>query len=157
MSFSIHLMKYDDPYNKIVKVPVTVAVVTGELKDNCTIVDPEIMIEYDHAFIDANYAHIPDFGRYYFIKNAESVSNGLWNLTMHTDVLFSFQQSILNSPAVVARSSNNFNMMLNDDHYHIQENPYIFTKTFPGGFDTSLASYVLALVGVADTGEEEGE
>lgn len=155
MSFDIHLMRCDDPYNKINKVPVTVTTVTGELKDNCTIVDPDIMIQYDGAFIAANYAYIPAFNRYYFIKNAESVSNGLWKLTMHTDVLFSFQQSILNSPAVVARSSNNFNMMLNDDHYHIQENPYIFTKTFPNGFDTSLASYVLALVGVADTGEEE--
>lgn len=155
MSFDIHLMRCDDPYNKINKVPVTVTTVTGELKDNCTIVDPDIMIQYDGAFIAANYAYIPTFNRYYFIKNAESVSNGLWTLTMHTDVLYSFQQSILNSPAVVARSSNNFNMMLNDDHYHIQENPYIFTKTFPNGFDTSLASYVLALVGVADTGEEE--
>lgn len=154
MSFDIHLMMNNDPYNKINKNPVTVSTVTGELVDNCNIVDPEIMIQYDGAFINANYAYIPEFGRYYFIKNAETPSNGLWKLTMHTDVLMSFASAILHSPATVARSSNNFNMYLNDDHFAIQENPYIFTKAFPSGFDTSLASYVLALVGVSDNGEE---
>lgn len=154
MSFPIQLMRNNDPYNKINKAPVPVLTVEGELKDNCTIVDPDIMIQYDGAFIGANYAYIPAFGRYYFIKNAETPSNGLWTLSMHTDVLKSFASSILNSPATVARSSNNFNMYLNDDHYGIQENPYIFTKSFPAGFDTSLASYVLALVGVSDNGEE---
>lgn len=157
MSFDIHLMKNTDPYNKIWKTvdPEAGTTVSGELKENCTIVDPVITIQYSGAFIDYNYAYIPTFGRYYFIKNAETPSNGLWTLTMHTDVLMSFASSILNSPATVSRSSNNFNMMLNDDHYGIQENPYIFTKNFPGGFDTSLASYVLALVGVADTGGDE--
>lgn len=154
MSFPIQLMRNNDPYNKINKSPVPVITVTGELKENCTIVDPDITIQYAGSFIGANYAFIPEFGRYYFIKNAETPANGLWTLSMHTDVLMSFASSILNSPATVARSSNNFNMYLNDDHYGIQENPYIFTKSFPAGFDTSLASYVLALVGVSDNGEE---
>ena len=155
MSCDVQLMKNMDPYNKIWKTPEAVTTVSGELKENCTIVDPVITIQYSGAFINANYAYIPTFGRYYFIKNAETPSNGLWTLTMHTDVLMSFASSILNSPATVSRSSNNFNMYLNDDHYGIQENPYIFTKNFPSGFDTSLASYVLALVGVSDNGEVE--
>lgn len=157
MSFPIVLMLNTAPYNKINKTPDidlhTIKTVSGELKEECTLVDPVIMIEHSGSFTGINYAYIEQFGRYYFIKNAESVSNGLWSVEMHTDVLKSFASSIMSSPAIVARSSSNFNMMLNDDHYFTQENPYVFTKNFPSGFDTSTASYVLALVGVSVANE----
>ena len=130
MSFPIQLMKNTDPYNKVNKSPVAVTTVSGELKANCTIVDPVITIQYDSAFINANYAYIPEFGRYYFIKNAETPANGLWTLTMHTDVLMSFASSILNSPTTVSRSSNNCNMFLNDDHYGIQETRIFLQRIF---------------------------
>lgn len=155
MSFSIHLKNNTEPYNKINKNTddMTTLTLSGKLTDNSTIVDPVILIEYNGALTNYNYAYIPEFGRYYFIKNVESVSNGLWSVEMHTDVLKSFASSIMSSPAIVSRSSSNFNMMLNDDHYYTQENPYIFTKNFPSGFDTSAASYVLALVGVSVANE----
>mgnify|MGYP007012534478 CR=1 FL=1 len=147
MSFPVVLMLNKDPYNKIMKAPETITTVEGTLKDTTTIVDPEILIEYAGTFRGINYAYIEELGRYYFIKNVESYRNGLWAVQMHTDVLMSFQSSILNSPAIAARSSNNFNMMLNDDHFYTQEKPYIFTKEFPSGFDTTNASFVLALIG----------
>ena len=147
MSFQIVLMKNSDPYNKINKNPTTVQTVEGTLKEECTIVDPEVLIEYTGALTSANYAYIAEFGRYYFIRNAESYRNGLWSIQLHTDVLKSFASSIMSSPAIVARSSSNFNMMLNDDHYFTQENPYIFTQTFPSGFNTAQASFILALIG----------
>lgn len=154
MSFQIQLMKNTDPYNKIRKSPAAVATVEGTLKEETTIVDPEILIEYSSSLTGANYAYIEAFGRYYFINNVESYRNGLWSVKMHADVLMSFSSSILSSPAIVARSSNNFNMMLNDDHYFCQENPYIFTKAFPSGFNTAQASFVLALIGESVSGEE---
>lgn len=155
MSFYIHLKNNTEPYNKINKNTdsMTTLTLSGELTDASTIVDPVILVEYNGALTGFNYAHIPEFGRYYFIKNVESVHNGLWSIEMHTDVLKSFSNAILNSPAIVSRSSSNFNMLLNDDHYFTQENPYIFTKEFPSGFDTSTASYVLALVGVSVASE----
>ena len=145
--FDIVLMRNDEAYNKISKSPVTIQTVNGTLKEECTIVDPEILVEYTGALTTANYAYISEFGRYYFIKNAESYRNNLWSIQLHTDVLKSFASDILSSPAIIARSSSNFNMMLNDDHYFTQENPYIFTQTFPNGFNTAQASFVLALIG----------
>ena len=153
MSFQIELMKNSDPYNKINKNPASVQTVEGTLKEECTIVDPEVLIEYTGALTSANYAYIPEFGRYYFIRNAESYRNGLWSIQLHTDVLKSFASSIMSSPAIVARSSSNFNMMLNDDHYFTQENPYIFTQEFPSGFNTAQASFILALIGESVSGE----
>lgn len=155
MSFDITLMSNSEPYNKIQKSPSAIITLSGTLKDNCSLIDPVVLIDREAAITDANYAYIPDFGRYYFIKNIESYKTGLWLVSMHCDVLMTYAAGILSSPAIVSRSSSNFNMFLNDDHYYTQENPMIFTKAFPSGFDTSQASYVLALIGQADTGEEE--
>lgn len=158
MSFPIQLMLNSEPYNKIQKSPTVVATVSGTLKEECSLMDPEILIERSEPIIDANYAYIEfseNVGKYYFIKNVEAYRSGLWRVSMHCDVLMTYAAGILSSPAIVARSSSNFNMMMNDDHYYTQENPMIFTKAFPNGFDTSTASYVLALIGQADTGEEE--
>lgn len=154
MSFNLQLMRCDDPYNKILKNPTPIGdPLAGTLKDDCSLIDPVIMIERDTAPTDVNYCYISEFARYYFIKNIDSYKTGLWSITMHCDVLHTYANGILASPAIAARSSNNFNMMLNDDHYFTQENPHIFTKAFPSGFDTSTASYVLALIGQAATGE----
>lgn len=160
MSFNVDLMTNTEPYNKIGKDPALVTTASGTLKDECSLVDPVIIIEYAGAFPNANYACIqydPEDAstkKYYFIKNVESYRTGLWRVSMHIDVLKTYASGILSSPAIVARSSNNFNMLLNDDHYYCQENPYIFTKQFPSGFDTSSASYVLALIGQASSDSE---
>lgn len=149
MSFAVDLKLNTEPYNKITKNPATVFTATGELKEECSLVDPVILIAADTAPTGVNYAYIAEFGRYYFIKNIESYRTGLWSIEMHCDVLKTFASGILSSPAVVSRSSSNFNMMMNDDHYYTQENPHIFTKAFPSGFDTSADSYILALIGQA--------
>lgn len=147
MSFPIVLQYNKDPYNKISKSPLPVATITGDLREETSIVDPEILVEYDGALTAANYAYIESFRRWYFIKNIESYRDKLWRISMHCDVLKTFSEGILGSPAILARSSSNFNMYLNDPSFKCQQNPIIMTKAFPSGFDTSLSSYVLALVG----------
>ena len=153
MSFAVDLKLNTEPYNKITKNPSTVFTATGELKEDCSLMDPVILIASDTTPTGVNYAYIADFGRYYFIKNIEAYRTGLWSVEMHCDVLKTYSAAILSSPAVVARSSSNFNMLMNDDHYYCQENPHIFTKAFPNGFDTSADSYILALIGQAVTSE----
>lgn len=148
MSFSIVLMNNSEPYNKINKSPTTVDTYTGTLVDESSIIDPVILVE-SATLPGGNYAYIEEFGRYFFVRNVESYRSGLWRLTLHVDVLKTYASGILSSPVIAARSSSNFNMMLNDDHYYCQENPHIFTKVFPSGFDTSVASYVLCLIGQA--------
>lgn len=154
MSFNVSLILNSDPYNKIDKdVTNVIATYTGSLVDESSIIDPVILVESE-TLPGGNYVYIADFGRYYFLKNIESYRTGLWRLSLHVDVLTTYAAGILSSPAIVARSSSNFNMLLNDDHYYCQENPHIFTKAFPSGFDTSVASYVLALVGKAVSASE---
>lgn len=144
----IYLCYNNEPYNKISKaISTSGLMLQGTLRDETSIVDPEVLIEYNGVLTDYNYAQIADFRRFYFIRNIESVRQNLWRVSMHCDVLKTFSEGILGSPVIVERSSSKFNMMLNDPYYRVQQNPIVMTKVFPNGFDTSHASYVLALVG----------
>lgn len=150
MSFPIVFMYNNEPMNKINKSPETLFEMQGVLKDECSIVDPVILVERENP-INANYAFIGAFRRYYYIKDIvayRSNSNAtLWEITMHTDVLRTFSEGILNSPAIIGRSSTKFNMYLNDTNYKCQQNDIIVTKTFPEGFHIAESSFVVTLLG----------
>ena len=156
MSFTVSFAFNRAPYNQISKPFSSALDVSGDLREETSIVDPEILIQYAGVLTAYNYAYISAFQRYYFIRNIESFRTSLWKVSMHCDVLKTFSQGILGSPAIIRRSSNNFNMYLDDPHYKCEVRPMVMTKTFPSGFDTSTASYVLALVGEA-VPESSGE
>lgn len=148
MSFLINFMYNNEPMNKITKTPTDVFSLEGTLRDESSIVDPIILIQHeDPVSANVNYAYIPKFRRYYYIKNIEAVRTGLWRITMHTDVLKTFSQGILNSPAILAKSSQKFNLYLHDTDYKCQQNNIIMTKTFPQGFDLATSRYIVTVLG----------
>lgn len=145
--FQIQLIYNNEPMNKISKnVDNVINTLEGSLRDESSIVDPVIMIESENP-ITANYAFIPAFNRYYFIRNIEVVRTNLWRLTMHTDVLRTFSEGILGSPCIVAKSSNRFNMYLNDSNYKCFQNDYVSVQRFPSGFDYGDRCYVITIFG----------
>lgn len=148
MSFSIQFMYNNEPMNKIGKSPTTVFSLQGTLKDETSIVDPEILVEYGSP-IAANYAYIYLFSRYYYITDITSVRTGLWRIKMHTDVLKTFSEGILGSPAIIKKSSNSdfYNLYINDPEYKCQQNDLIITKEFPSGFNLEASRFVLTLFG----------
>ena len=146
MSFPIVFMFNNEPMNKISKTPVEKFTLTGELRDESSIIDPVILIEKDNP-IEANYAYIAAFNRYYYIKDITAVRTGLWRISMHTDVLKTFSEGILNSPCIVAKSSSKYNMYLNDSDYKCLQDDIVMTKTFPSGFNLADSMYVAAILG----------
>lgn len=146
MSFTIKFMYNNEPMNKISKNPTEVFSLTGTLKKNCSIVDPVIEIEHTKP-INANYAYIEEFNRYYYIKDVVSLANGFWEISMHTDVLKTFSEGILNSPCIVAKSSSRYNMYLNDSDYKCLQDDIVMTKSFPTGFNLANSMYVAAILG----------
>lgn len=144
MSFVINFMYNSDPINKINKSPVTRFSLTGTLRDECDITDPVILIESEKP-LNANYAYISEFSRYYYIRNILQKRTNLWEITMHCDVLKTFSEGILGSPCIASKSSNKFNMYLNDTDYKCQQNNIIQTVNFPSGFNMEDAHYALML------------
>lgn len=145
MSFTIQLMNNQEELNKINKNPAGVLSVTGSLREETSIIDPVILIEYSGTLTNVNYAYISEFHRYYFITQIESVRTGLWRVYMHCDVLKTYAQGILNCQCVVARNENKFNLLLNDAYFKVYSDPRVQVLPFPQKF--SGESYVLVMAG----------
>lgn len=134
MSFNIILQKNNSPLNKVGKNISTVISLSGSLRNQSNVVNPEILVETTADNITrANYLTISEFGRKYFIEEVESVRNNLWLIKAHVDVLDSFANEIRNNKAVVIRQENNFNLLLNDGVFKCLQNPRIVYRNFPSG------------------------
>ena len=145
MSFSITLMNNRDELNKITKNPITVMTLTGTLREQTDIVDPEINVEYSGTLTNVNYMYIPELRRYYFITKIESVRTGLWRIYGHCDVLKTYAEGILGTECVVARSESRYNLYLNDAAFKVYSNPRLQCANFPSKFEGE--SYVLIMNG----------
>ena len=123
---------------------------SGNLRSECSITDPIILIQADAGtFAGINYMYIPTFERYYFINDVRSVRNGFVEINAHVDVLMSFADGIKNCSGIVKRQANKWNLYLNDGSLKCYQNPMILTKAFPSGFTTQ--EFVLAVAGSAQS------
>ena len=123
-----------------------IATLNGALRDTSSIIDPVIMIEGNISSVTGcNYLTIPDFGRSYFVRNIESVRNGLFTITAHVDVLSTYKAGIRANSAIVRRQENQWNLYLDDGSFKVYNNPIVLTRAFPSGF--SAQSFILAVAG----------
>lgn len=76
---------------------------TGTLKNNTSIIEPTVRIEVDSGIVNCNYAYIPEFSRYYFIRDKVNISNNIWEIVMHSDVLTSFWSGIKTNTVILNR------------------------------------------------------
>lgn len=103
---TIQLGNYFGAKNKITKSVSLSFQREGTLRSDCDIMNPSIMLEASADEICGfNYAYIAEFGRWYFIQNVNAYRTGLSIVTMTVDVLYTYKESILNSNAIVCRSS----------------------------------------------------
>ena len=122
--------------------------------DNDEIVDDEdndVVIQYVNTLFNCNYAFIPQLNRYYFITDIVAVSNRLWELHMHVDVLMSFKDQLANVNAFVSRNEFTFNKDLIDDEIQIQNDVSVQYVTIENDLfdtldDSSITYYVLNVV-----------
>lgn len=146
MAFDIVLMNNQEELNKITKNPATVMTLSGTLREQTDIVNPQINIEYNGTLTNVNYMYIAEFHRYYFITKIESVRTGLWRVYAHCDVLKTYAEGILGTEAVVARSETRYNLLINDSMFKVYSNPRLQIIKFPNTFNDAT-SYVLVMNG----------
>ena len=155
MSFQISLQKNTSPPNKVDKEPTDVAYATGVLKDGASILDPVILIDSSLSsdiISNINYAYIAEFGRYYYITNIMSVTNQLWEIHMHVDVLMTYKTQIRNQSAIICRQEKKYNMLLDDGWFSCFQDPIVKRIRFTdsGGNPTQpfeAQEYVLVVAG----------
>lgn len=118
----------------------------GTLRDSCSVLDPNIAIEWPGNLSQVNYIYIPEFGRYYFITDVISIRKNLWSLSCHVDVLMTYRDSIRKCYGIVARQEKLYNLYLNDDEFLV-DSPRMFTNIeFPRKLSPA-DNFVLTLAG----------
>ena len=121
---------------------------SGTLREETSIIRPEITIKSDIPLIRYNYAYIPEFKRYYYISNIESIRQNLWKLYLEVDPLMSFRADILALKVVVSKQS----LTINGDEYIddgslVTDNLMFKTiYNFPNGFNNT-GEYILITAG----------
>ena len=154
MSLSLRLYKTSSPSNKINKSLESPVLFSFDLKNR-----PKDFNKLDIDFsrdtriipFQFNYAQIPDYGLYYFVKILPSnIGNAHNILHLELDPLMTYKSQILGLNVITKRNTNNYNVYLNDENQKITEQTKQFYHTFKGG-DISYfkphKSILLTLVG----------
>lgn len=132
--------------NKVDKDLSLLATLTGNLREESSLIDPEILIDgFSNYATTCNYVYIQEFNRYYFVRNVTAISNTLFRITLHVDVLYTYKAEIRSNYAIVSRNENEFDLMLNDGLFVTQQNPRKAQFDFPSGF--THWDFVLAIAG----------
>lgn len=138
----IQLMSSVSEPHALNKVLSTITTLEGTLRNESPISNPSILIETDDlavgSTVRANYACIPDFGRYYFIKEVTHIRNHLWMLDLKCDVLMSFATGIKASMVLIEQTTEPGNARVNDymasDSYAVTVKDKTDIIQFPDGF-----------------------
>lgn len=150
MSFTVVLSKYSTQKNRVNKSSyiTTIKTLEGTLRSECSILRPSIMFRIDKVsdLKMCNYMYIAQFGRYYFVDDIISNRNNLVTVSGHVDVLNTYSKEILGLKAIIHRTTNHYNLFLDDSQFKIDNRPYIITKNFPSGFPSDN-EFLLAVSG----------
>ena len=98
---NILLYKTTNANNDLNKTTSAKVELVGALREASSVIAPSILIQSNP--IGYNYAYIPEFGRYYYIKNITAFRKGAYIVDLKCDVLMSFKEEILNMSGVVSR------------------------------------------------------
>lgn len=119
--------------------------IEGSLRDATNVIDPVIEIEHDDfAFRLFNYCYIYLFKRYYFITEIKSVRTGIWQVSLHVDVLYTWRAELANELAIIEKSqlSGDANAYIDDGSYVMDSRKNIKVIPFPTPLDEE-GEYIL--------------
>lgn len=143
----ITLSKNTKPINHMTRTFAEPVVVSGFLRDGCDIFSPEIEVEYNAAYLQKNYAHIPEYGRYYYFSEPPTIEGKKMILHLMADSLYNFRSVILSSQCIAERSSSSFDLYLTDEAVASEAGYTYFSYSLPYTFHPESGKYILAVAG----------
>lgn len=150
MAFIAKLGTYSGPTNKIKKdVSFTdFNILAVKNDEGVDLKNPTLTIATSQDISQYNYAYIERYHRYYYIETPRIVRTGIWELTLHSDVLMSYADGILNSQAEFERSADFCNMYLSDPSAPVTQASVCNTRVFPNSpFDNKFHDVFVTLLG----------
>ncbi len=137
---------------RITKQLTNVLSLDGTLKQETSIIEPEIIIEASNPSI-YNYMHIPLFHRYYYITDITSIRNNLWRISGKVDVLMSFDDEIKQIPVILNSAENTDETYISGSQWKTSVKTKTDILNFPQGFNEQ-GEYILITSGGLPTGGE---
>ena len=90
-------------------------IIYGQFTEECNVLNPSIILQYNGNFT-WNYLLISSLQRYYFITDVTCVRKGIWRISAHVDVLFTYSSDIHQQSAYIVRNQKNpYGVILPDD------------------------------------------
>lgn len=119
--------------NRIGKNLTNAFTLSGTLREQTNVIEPDILITMGNP-TEYNYAYIPLFKRYYFIKDITSVRNGLWRLHLTVDTLETYKNEILNCSCILDNTNETgLDNYLTGGNWVAKVKDKTEIKTFPNG------------------------
>lgn len=116
MAFNVTLYSGVDKRVNSTKLPTgSGSTYAGVLKDGCSVMRPVVLLEAGNIS-GCNYAHISEFGRYYFITDIVSINN-LWEVHMRCDPMATYRSQISSLIVYAERSDHDFDGEVMDTLY----------------------------------------
>jgi len=141
------------------KVSFVGDVMNLHFKQPSEVQNPTIYIYREYDVLNANYLYIPDLHRYYFITKCD-LENQRYILTCKCDVLSSFYPYFKDKKCISKRSSNHYNLYINDDKLNLRAETRTLTFPFKNGFKRSDNSkgfdFILTVNGGGATSNQGG-
>ena len=132
--------------NKINKLLSRELTMDGNLRDECSVINPTILVEHSNL-AGYNYVYIPEFKRYYFITEMTIVRNNLWRISLKVDVLESFKSDILNLSCIVDKQQyENYGNNIDDGSYINRADSFVEIANYQNGFNSS-GEFILITAG----------
>ena len=113
------------------------------LKEPCSVKSPVLTISGDVFGYD--YAHISDFGKYYFVANVISVCKGITQYELEEDVLATNKTAIGSTVAHIAYSSTGWDKDLTDSRMAVKGTKTIYHDSQALPFNTA-GCYIVGVV-----------
>ena len=134
---TINLYSKGDNPKTVTKTLTAISSVQGRATQPCNILRPELILSGDSTVnaINANYVFVPDFGRYYFVKDHTTDTAARIILSCEVDPLMSWAAGIRASKQLVTRSESVGKPTYTpDDQYLLKPNKDITVISFEGGY-----------------------
>lgn len=144
---NVSFYNFSKKSNSTAQPPASALITTlaCNLKDGCTVTSPQIRVAWAANNMLPTYAYIPDWGRYYFVRDIEYAGSALI-IRLEVDPLASYKAQIGASTQYILRSAAAFNTMMQDSLYPTEAEPDIRVVTqntpFIGG-----GTYILGVIG----------
>ena len=123
---TLELMNTSSDKRYLSKSTSLIKKVTCKIKEGTSIINPTVIIKKlsDGHIRKCNYAHISEFGRYYFINDITEAPANQLEISMHVDVLKTYSSQIRGISTLILRQENVYSPYYEDKEALVRVNRF---------------------------------